>query len=446
MGELTADLGRHQAPTRRVAPGLLRLLDDDRLVRLAARGNPHAFAAIYERFHQELYRYCRSILRDSDEALDALQNTMVSALGSLPGERRRIKLRPWLFRIAHNEAISLLRRRDPSVPIEEASGVPFGDELDPATRDRLRILLEDLAELPERQRGALLMRELNGLGYPEIGAALGTSEGAAKEAVYAARVALQALEEGREMECDAVRRSISARDGRVLRGRRLRAHLRGCRDCRAFRNGVEARRASLAALAPPLPAAMGVSILNGVLGGGSAASGASATALVGGGQAVAASASTKALAAGLATVAVGAGTIELADRLADRGRGKASPSAASGGPSAMPGASQFETPAARLSSVEGSGARVRPGHDQGRARAVKKARGDVAPGLGGDQGPVGAPPGRGGSPAGRDGTPPELSAPPAGLAEPPPGQVGGTPGFGGAVPGRSTTPPGQAEQ
>src|ERR671922_1200993 len=78
---------------------------------LAKRGDPRAFEAIFERYHQELYRYCRAILGDADHAQDALQSTMAKALRSLPGEGREIALRPWLYRVAHNEAISILRQR-----------------------------------------------------------------------------------------------------------------------------------------------------------------------------------------------------------------------------------------------------------------------------------------------------------------------------------------------
>src|SRR5918996_1876988 len=87
------------------------LVTDRQIVRLAARGESRAFAALYERYHQELYRYCHSILGNGDDALDALHNTMARVLRALPGEKREIALRPWLYRVAHNEAISLLRER-----------------------------------------------------------------------------------------------------------------------------------------------------------------------------------------------------------------------------------------------------------------------------------------------------------------------------------------------
>src|SRR5215213_8129991 len=89
----------------------LRIRSEGTLRTRAARGDAAAFAAVYERHHQALYRYCRSILRHDEDAQDALQSTMTRAFAALQDEQRDFELRPWLFRIAHNEAISILRRR-----------------------------------------------------------------------------------------------------------------------------------------------------------------------------------------------------------------------------------------------------------------------------------------------------------------------------------------------
>src|SRR4029077_13264114 len=102
--------------------------------------------------------------------------------------------------------------------------------------------------LPDRQRGALVMRELSDMDYGEIATALGTSGGAARQSVYEARVALQEMSEGRDMECDSVRQTLSEGDGRLLRGRGVRAHLRGCEGCRDFQAAISQRRADLRAL------------------------------------------------------------------------------------------------------------------------------------------------------------------------------------------------------
>src|SRR6478735_6067592 len=84
----------------------------------AARGDDTALAAMYARHHQALYRYCRSILHDDEDARDALQSTMAKALAALQDEHRDFELRPWLFRIAHNEAISRLRQRREAVDLD----------------------------------------------------------------------------------------------------------------------------------------------------------------------------------------------------------------------------------------------------------------------------------------------------------------------------------------
>ena len=312
----------------------LRLLGDRQLGRLASKGDARAFAAIYERHHQDLYRYCRSITGNAEDASDALQSTMAAALRSLPGERREIALRPWLFRVAHNESLSLIRRRRPATELTEdsASASPGPHGL-ACMRERVSVLVDNLRDLPERQRGALVMRELNGLDYGEIGTALGISAAAARQAVYEARLALTQLEEGREMACDAARRSISARDGRIMRGRRLRAHLRGCRACANFNEQAELRRSALSSVFPPLPAAAAASILGALIGsvggvglGAGASVGAAASAgssgvmsiLAGGlSQVAGASGAAKSAAAVVAVAVAGVGTVEVASDTAN---------------------------------------------------------------------------------------------------------------------------------
>ncbi len=267
----------------------LRLASDGQLARLAARGESRAFEAIFRRYHQELYRYCRALLSDSHEAQDALQNTMTAALRSLPGESRRIELRPWLYRVAHNEAISIARRRSDAAPVSDANqdAAPAAD-VDARDRERLLELVSDLRALPSRQRGALVMRELSGLDYREIAGALGISQGAARQTVYEAREAMRDAGRGREMDCDAVREAISDRDGRVLRGRALRAHLRSCEGCADFRLAISQRSSDLQALAPPLAPLVASGLLASVIGKGgsgavSAAAGAGGSAAAGGG-------------------------------------------------------------------------------------------------------------------------------------------------------------------
>ena len=92
-------------------PLTVRLQPERRLRLRAVRGDDAAFAAVYERHHQALYRYCRSIVHNDQDAQDALQNAFTRAFAALQTEQRDFDLRPWLFRIAHNEAITVLRQR-----------------------------------------------------------------------------------------------------------------------------------------------------------------------------------------------------------------------------------------------------------------------------------------------------------------------------------------------
>jgi RNA polymerase sigma factor (sigma-70 family) len=264
MESLTAS---QAVATIRPPSAAYRLLSDERLARMATTGSRPAFTVIFERHHQALHRYCRSIVGNDHDAADALQNTMLKAMRALSGETRRIALRPWLYRIAHNESISLLRARRSDGDLEAAT-----DLGDPAaegvieSRERLRTLTRDLRELTEQQRGALLMRELGGLSFAEVAGALGISAAAAKQSVYEGRCVLQALQEGRAMGCDDVRRALSDGDRRMLRAKRLRGHLRACQRCRDFQLALHERPGQLAAVAPPLPLAAAGAMLNGLLG------------------------------------------------------------------------------------------------------------------------------------------------------------------------------------
>jgi RNA polymerase sigma factor (sigma-70 family) len=310
---------------------------DERLALRAAQGDQGAFEEIYGRYHQDLYRFCLAMVSNPQDAQDALQNTMVKVLRGLPGEKRTIKLKPWLYRIARNEAIEVLRRRRDSTELEPQQATVTGVAEAAETRERLRTLLADLEQLPERQRAALIMRELSGLDFEQIGTAFGTSAAVARQTLYEARLSLRQLDAGREMRCADVMRELSNADGRITRRREIRAHLRSCADCRAFRDGISRRHEDLAALSP-LPIAASAGLLHSVLGAkagataSAAASGTAGTIGLGAGKTIATSALVKS-AATVAVVAVV--SVSAADRggLVDLplpGRGHDVPAAAAG--------------------------------------------------------------------------------------------------------------------
>ena len=283
----------------------LRVLSDDRLARMVSTGSEPAFEIISERYQGALYRHCRAILNHHEDASDALQNTLLNAYRALSSKPRDLALRPWLFRIAHNESISLLRRRRPHAELDEAADISRpGADHDAETNARLRQLVTDLQQLSERQRGALVMREISGLSYGDISASFAISENAAKQTVHEAHSALHELEAGRAMDCEAVRTTLSVGDRRLLRGRKVRAHLRGCGGCTSFHDAIQSRRHDLAALAPPIPASLAIALLHSLFGGGGGGGGGGLLggggggSLFGGGSATATSAATGGLAAG----------------------------------------------------------------------------------------------------------------------------------------------------
>ncbi|MDQ3676636.1 MAG: sigma-70 family RNA polymerase sigma factor, partial [Actinomycetota bacterium] len=206
-------------------------LGDETLARRAATGSDGAFTALYERYQIPLLNYCRSILLNAEDAHDATQSALFSALRALPSRDDGRPLRPWLYRIAHNEAVTILRRRqrhdelDPDIEPTISAPAP---EIYAEQRARIKQLVEDLRALPERQRGALVMRELGGLSYDEIGVALELTASNARRAVFDARSALLDVAGGRDADCVTIRHALSDGDRRNMRARRIRAHLRSC--------------------------------------------------------------------------------------------------------------------------------------------------------------------------------------------------------------------------
>lgn len=395
------------------------------LMRAAARGEKRAFEQIYRRYHQQLYRYCYAILRRESDAEDALQATMAAALRALPGEKRDVSLRSWLYRVAHNESITLLRGRARAADPEQApEPARESVEAEYAGRERFRLLLADLGELPERQRGAIVMRELSSLSYEEIGAALECSAGAARQIVYESRVALQLREEGRAVSCEEIRRAVSDGDRRRLRGRKLKAHLAGCERCRDFERGIGARRTTLQAFSPVLPAAAAsgifASLSGGSAGGGvvGAALGAGSTTAVGGagvfGGGLATATAVKGLSVAAAVIAaagIGEATGAIDVPVANFGK-----SADNGGPAAGAGDGRSQGEGEGL--ARGSGADRGPGEAGGNGHDRKGSRdntgrgkSDSAPGRDGSPGRSAEAPGKDGSPGnaaaapGLDGSP-----------------------------------------
>jgi RNA polymerase sigma factor (sigma-70 family) len=168
----------------------LRTQPDRRLVTLVREGYEAAFEEIVRRYGRPLTRYAASIVGGRSE--DVTQDAFSKALLALRRSDAEIDLRPWLFRIVRNTALNELRDSPPSPEILAeaiAGGRNPAEELE--RREELADLIKRLQALPEPQRAAIVMRELEGLGHKEIAAALGLSGGGARQAIYRARRALR---------------------------------------------------------------------------------------------------------------------------------------------------------------------------------------------------------------------------------------------------------------
>jgi RNA polymerase sigma factor (sigma-70 family) len=254
---------------------LLALVGDETLVEQIRRGNEAAFEVAFERHGAGILAFCRHMLGSREEAEDAVQHTFAAAFRDLQrrGERP-LALRPWLYAVARNRCVSLLRLRRERAT-ERPEPLTAGPAEQVERRGELLDLLRDLRDLPESQRAALLLSEAGGLSHSEIATVLGCEGAKVKALVFRARSGLIQRRAARETPCDAIREQLANLRGGSLRRRELGYHLRACPGCRAYRENVKQQRRMLAAALPVVPSlGLKSSVLATVgLGGGSAGGG-----------------------------------------------------------------------------------------------------------------------------------------------------------------------------
>src|SRR5207302_3561908 len=158
------------------SPRILRLAGDERLVAFIRAGNEAAFEVVYDRYHRQLLSFCRHMLGRAAEAEDAVQQTFISAYGDLRRSERPIALRAWLFTIARNRCLSMLRSRRETASLEDVEPETAGLAAEVQHRDELRTMLGDISRLPEDQRTALVLAELGDLDHAEIAGVIGCSK------------------------------------------------------------------------------------------------------------------------------------------------------------------------------------------------------------------------------------------------------------------------------
>lgn len=254
---------------------LLALASDDRLVEQIRRGNDAAFEVAFERHGPGILSFSRHMLRSHEEAEDAVQHVFASAHRDLLRDERDIRLKPWLYTIARNRCLSILRSRRETASDDHDIAVAGLDEQVQQRAD-LQDLLRDLRDLPEEQRAALLLAEVGDLSHAEVADILGCEVSRVKALVFRARSGLMERRRGREMPCGDIREQLANLRGGSLRRSALRHHLKECAGCRAFREDLRAQRRMLAIALPVIPS-LGLkrSVLAAAgIGGGSAGGGA----------------------------------------------------------------------------------------------------------------------------------------------------------------------------
>ena len=269
-----------------MAPALLhRRSDDAELVRRVGAGDATAFATLDARHRAALTRYAGSLLRRSEhDAQDVVQDVLIRAHAALRAGDGPQELRPWLYRLTRNRAIDEVRRaRWGDEAIDDEFATAGVDRDDPETvfgrRESMRRLVDDLADLPVRQRTALLARELDDQSPEQVAAQLGVSVMAAQKLATRARENLIRTRAARDADCADVRATLLDSHERGVRPSEhgLR-HVAGCDACRAYRQDIRGLSEQLQALNPVfgLPLLAGLAKL---LGGGGTKAAASVAAI-----------------------------------------------------------------------------------------------------------------------------------------------------------------------
>ncbi len=248
---------------------------DSDLVAAVRGGDDAAFEELYRRYYPRIAAFVRGYLRDGGRSEDVTQEAFMSALRRMRQTDADINFKPWIFEIARNGAIDQYRRNgrtdEVSIDIEggfAASDVsrvvrprgPDSSMLDKQRLDHLRGALEELSDTHHR---IIVMRELEGLSYREIGEKMELTPAAVESTLFRARRKLEheysQLDTGRRCQL------MGAVIGRLAEGlesdrdrRRLDRHARRCSSCRrrSRQLGVEpllARRPIVARAAAFLP-------------------------------------------------------------------------------------------------------------------------------------------------------------------------------------------------
>jgi RNA polymerase sigma factor (sigma-70 family) len=181
------------------------------LVAALGAGDVDAMTEIDHRYRDRLLAYVRRMSAGAD-AEDVVQDVLARAYTALRADDRPMALRAWLYRVAHNRCLDVLRGAPARVVLSEEIELGAATATLPelvAGRERLRQVVADIQDLPDQQRSALIIRELEGLSYEVLAAALDTTVPAIKSLLVRARMNLaRAAEERAQAEQASLARHL----------------------------------------------------------------------------------------------------------------------------------------------------------------------------------------------------------------------------------------------
>src|SRR5437870_864309 len=250
--EFDSELERERGTAGRSA--LRRLQSDERLIALTRRGGSAAFETLVLRYQSRLLAFCRHMLGSTEDAEDVLQEVFTASFNAILADDRPINARPWLYRIARNRCLNHLRRpaasgQDSMDIFERDGGTSTADTVH--KREEFRQIVADVQDLPESQRTALLLREIDALSYDDISETMDTTVPSVKSLLVRARVSLAEAAEARLLTCAEVRLELGhVAEGIARSSAPVRRHLKGCERCRVFKGELRRANRALAAVYP----------------------------------------------------------------------------------------------------------------------------------------------------------------------------------------------------
>ncbi len=265
---------------------VLKLQGDEKLVALIRDGHARAFEVLFDRYQSRLLAFCQHMVGSREDAEDVLQEVFIAAHKAMLADTRHINARPWLYRIARNRCLNHLRRPVPegvdSMDIHpHENGATTCERVE--NREEFRRLLADVTHLPETQRTALLLREIDALSYEEIAVSMETTVPSVKSLLVRARITLAEATQSRLLTCGEVQLELAeAAEGLRKASGPVRQHVRSCEPCADFRSQLRNDSKALAALAPLGVLALAreavLAKVAGIFGGGSSTAGGGAAA------------------------------------------------------------------------------------------------------------------------------------------------------------------------